>query len=81
MLAIVQHTPLWDFALLAVLIFLGIQALQPRTVPIWRLLTVPAANIVSGVVSLLATATASPLLAVDWLITAAVGFATPASLP
>jgi hypothetical protein len=29
MLAIVQHTPLWDFALLAVLIFLGIQALQP----------------------------------------------------
>jgi hypothetical protein len=73
MLAIIQHTPLWVLALLALLVFLGVQALRPRDVPIVRLLLVPAAFIVWGVLSLMQKAAASPLLGVDWLITAAVG--------
>jgi hypothetical protein len=75
MLAIIQHTPMWVFALLALLVFLGVQALRPRTLPIWRLLLVPAAFIVWGVVSLLGRAAAVPLLGVDWLVTAAIGMA------
>lgn len=73
MLAIVRHTPLWVFALLAFLIWLGAQALRPRAVPLWRLVLVPAAFIVWGVVSLLQRATAAPLLGVDGLVTAAIG--------
>jgi len=75
MLAIIQHTPLWAFALLALLVFLGVQALRPRDVPLWRLLLVPAAFIVWGVTSLLGRASAAPLLGVDWLATAAIGIA------
>jgi hypothetical protein len=41
-LRIVEHTPLWVFALFAVLVAFGLQALRPRTLPIWRLLVIPA---------------------------------------
>ena len=75
MLAIIQQTPPWVFALLALLVFLGVQALRPRDVPIWRLLLVPAAFIVWGVLSLMAKAAVSPLLGADWLVTAAIGAA------
>ncbi|HTP81901.1 MAG TPA: DUF6622 family protein, partial [Alphaproteobacteria bacterium] len=75
MLAIIQHTPPWVAALLALLVLLGVQALRPREVPVWRLLLVPAAFIAWGILSLMQKAGASPLLAVDWLVTAAVGAA------
>ncbi len=38
---IVQHTPIWVFVLLAVLLTFGIQSTRDRTVPLWRLLTIP----------------------------------------
>ncbi len=75
MLAIIRHTPLWAFALLALLIWLGVQALRPREVPVWRLLLVPSAFIGWGVVSLMAKAATAPLLGVDWAVTAAIGVA------
>jgi hypothetical protein len=75
MLQIIQHTPLWVAALLALLVLLGMQALRPRDVPIWRVVLVPAAFIVWGVLSLRAKAAAAPLLAIDWLVTAAIGAA------
>ena len=75
MLQIVQHTPAWAFALLAFLIWIGVQALRPRILPLWRLVLVPAAFIVWGVVSLLGRTAAAPLLGVDWLVTAAIGVA------
>jgi uncharacterized protein DUF6622 len=43
------HTPLWVFALLAYLVWLGIKAMQPQTTTIWRALIVPAVFIVWGV--------------------------------
>jgi len=48
-LLIVRHTPVWVFAVLAVLVFFGVQALQQRTVPVWRLVIIPAVFIVWGV--------------------------------
>ena len=75
MLQIIQHTPLWVFALLALLVLLGVQALRPRDVPIWRVLLVPAAFIVWGVLSLKPKVAVAPLLALDWLVTAAAGAA------
>jgi hypothetical protein len=74
-IGIVGHTPAWVFAVLAVLAVLGLQSLRPRTVPIRRLLIVPAVFIVWGIISLATRAPASPALIVDWLATAAVGMA------
>ncbi|WP_426613615.1 DUF6622 family protein [Bradyrhizobium sp. McL0616] len=46
---VLTHTPLWVFALFAYLVWQGIQAMQPRTTPIWRALIVPVVFIVWGV--------------------------------
>lgn len=42
------HTPVWVWALLAYLVWQGIKAMQPRTIPIWRALIVPVVFIVWG---------------------------------
>jgi hypothetical protein len=74
-LRIVQHTPLWVLAVLAVLIVFGVQALRQRTVPIWRLVIIPGVFIAWGIISAVSRSANFPILIVDWLITAAVGFA------
>ncbi|HEX9215153.1 MAG TPA: DUF6622 family protein [Bradyrhizobium sp.] len=43
------HTPLWVFALFVYLVWQGLQAMQPRTTPIWRALIVPVVFIVWGI--------------------------------
>jgi hypothetical protein len=78
-LNIVTHTPWWAFALLAVLVVFGLQALRPRKVPIWRLLIVPLVFIGWGVIGLFRPA-ASPFLVLDWLVAAAVGGAVARAL-
>ncbi|PDT89962.1 hypothetical protein CO669_10810 [Bradyrhizobium sp. Y36] len=45
---ILIHTPPWVFVLLAYLVWQGIQAMQPRTTPIWRALILPVVFIVWG---------------------------------
>ena len=45
---ILVHTPPWVWVLLAYLVWQGIKAMQPRTVPIWRALIVPVVFIVWG---------------------------------
>jgi len=45
---ILIHTPVWVFALFAYLVWQGIQAMQPRTTPIWRALVLPVVFIVWG---------------------------------
>src|SRR5438128_7207365 len=45
---ILTHTPIWVFPLFAYLVWLGIKAMRPRTVTIWRSLIVPAVFIVWG---------------------------------
>jgi len=46
---ILTHTPLWVWGLLAYLVWQGIKAMQPRTIPIWRALIVPVVFIVWGI--------------------------------
>lgn len=70
-IAILQNTPLWVFALFAILMVLGIQALRERTLPIWRLLLTPVLFIGWGISSLALQSLSSPILLVVWPITAA----------
>src|SRR5215470_16334965 len=68
---ILIHTPIWVFPLFAYLVWLGIKAMRPRTVTIWRSLIVPAVFIVWGLSRLLSRNDyAGPLVA--WLGAAAV---------
>ena len=46
---ILIHTPLWVWALLACLVWQGIQAMKPRKAPIWRALILPVVFVVWGV--------------------------------
>ncbi|MCP3405328.1 DUF6622 family protein [Bradyrhizobium sp. CCGB01] len=43
------HTPVWVWILFAYLVWQGVQAMQPRTTPIWRALIVPVVFIVWGI--------------------------------
>ncbi len=75
MLGIVTHTPLWVFALFALLLVLGLNALRTRAVPPWQLLIVPLFFIVWGGFTLVQRAQAMPSLVLAWLIAAALGAA------
>jgi hypothetical protein len=72
---ILQNVPWWVYGVFALLVWLGVQALNPRTVPIWRLLITPAVFIGWGVISLALRSASSPLLIADWTGAAAVGVA------
>jgi hypothetical protein len=74
-LNILQHTPWWVFTLFGLLMWLGVQALRPRTLPIWRLLIIPAVFIGWGVTSLALRSMSSPPLIADWPASAAVAAA------
>jgi len=68
---ILTHTPIWVFPLFAYLVWLGIKAMRPCTVTIWRSLIVPVVFIVWGLSRLFSRAdVAGPLAA--WLGAAAV---------
>jgi hypothetical protein len=47
-IGILTHTPLWAWAILAYLIWQGLQATKPRSTSIWRLMIVPAVFIAMG---------------------------------
>jgi len=71
---VLVNTPWWVFALFSLLLALGLLALRPRVVPLWRLLVTPAVFIGWGLISLMLRFTpSSPLLAFDWVAAAAVG--------
>jgi hypothetical protein len=70
---IVTHTPWWVFAAFALVIQGGIQALQPRTLSIGRLLIAPSIFIAWGVASLVTRSSSSTSLLASWSI-AAVSF-------
>lgn len=73
LLQIIVHTPLWVAALFGLIVFAGIQAAKPRTVPAWRLVIVPAVFAVWGVASLALRPALTPVLLLDWAALAAVG--------
>jgi hypothetical protein len=66
-------TPWWVYGLLALLVWLGLQAARPRTVSLSRVLIAPAVFIGWGIVSLMLRSNVSD--AVVWLGTAACGAA------
>ncbi len=70
---LLQHTPVWVFALFAVLLLLGVQALRPRTVMVWRLIAIPVMFSLWGLITLATRSIDSPILLLAWLIAAAVG--------
>jgi hypothetical protein len=77
---ILLNTPLWVFGLLAALTWLGVQALQDRTLPIWRVLATPAIFIAWGIASLVERSLSSPILLADWLIAVAVAAGIAATM-
>jgi hypothetical protein len=74
-LDILHNTPWWVFALFALLMWLGFQALRPRKLPIWRLLITPAIFIGWGITSLALQSMSSPILIADWSVAAVIGAA------
>ena len=74
-LAVLQHIPLWVFAVFALLIGFGVQGLRTRTVALRRLLVTPAVFIGWGVIALALRSTTSPMLIADWAAAAAIGAA------
>lgn len=74
-LVVLEHTPWWVLAILAVLIFTGVQALRPRVVPVGRLLLVPGIFIGWGILSVVQRSAATPVLALDWIAADALGVA------
>jgi hypothetical protein len=75
LIAILQHTPWWIFALFALLVRFGVQALTPRRVAVPRLLIVPFVFFAWGLWSLAMRSAASPLLAADWVVFGIAGLA------
>lgn len=74
-LGVLEHTPLWVWCVLAVLVVTGLQATRQRVVPVWRLLLVPAVFIVWGVSGIIQRASVTPSLAFDWVGALAIGTA------
>jgi len=72
---ILQNTPWWAFALLALLVVFGVQALRPRSIPVWRLLAIPGVFIVWGLITLATRSIGSPMLLLDWLAACGAGLA------
>ena len=74
---ILIHTPVWVFPLFGYLVWLGIKAMRPRTVTIWRSLIVPAVFIVDpkrdrlangqSVIALADARSMTPQGIADWL--------------
>src|ERR1700729_3972450 len=74
-LAILAHTPWWAWALCALLVARGVPALRTRSVPVARILIVPAVFMAWGIASLAMRSTGSPELAVAWSACAVAGLA------
>lgn len=72
-LAILQHTPLWVWALLAGLLVLGWQQGRSRAVHPWRLVILPLVLAALGASSLMASLHHLPWAAGLWLLAVAVG--------
>lgn len=45
LLSILAHTPIWVFALLAALLWLGARQTRPNSAPLWRVLALPLAMV------------------------------------
>jgi hypothetical protein len=67
---ILINTPWWVFLLLALLVWLGVSALRPRTVPLRRVFITPAVFVCWGLVGLATAAQAAPAIIPGWSLAA-----------
>lgn len=72
-LIILQNTPAWVFAVFALLVVLGVQALRPRELPVWRLLAIPLVFMAWGLITLATRSFGSPEVFLAWSVAAAAG--------
>jgi hypothetical protein len=72
-LTILQNSPWWVYVLLVLLIWLGLQALRPRTLPIWRLTILPTVFIGWGIASMFVQSEIPVFLIADWSVAAGIG--------
>ncbi len=70
---IVQHTPIWVFPLIVVVLWLGSINLRKRTLPLRLLFAFPAVMLVLSVSNSIGTSAPPELALLDWLCCAAVG--------
>jgi membrane protease YdiL (CAAX protease family) len=70
---IVAGTPLWVWALLALLLFLGIRAMWPTTAPLWRLAILPTVFFVWGFYGLFTLHSFTVQRLLPWAVALAAG--------
>lgn len=80
-ITILQHTPIWVWAMLAALSALGLSQLRPRRVAPLRLLVLPAVLLGLGLWSMGGAFVKLPLVALAWLLALAAGGALGWQLP
>jgi len=73
LLLIAANTPWWVFLLLALLVWLGVQSLRPRTVPLRRVFITPVLFIAWGLIGLVLAARTAPAVVPVWGLAAAAG--------
>jgi len=71
--AILSGTPWWVFALLAVLVGVGVQQLKPRVLQVPRIAIVPAVFLAWGLIALWTRATIAVGIIPTWLVALAAG--------
>jgi hypothetical protein len=83
LLQIAIHTPLWVFAVLAALIWLGIRNLKPRNVPLWSIFVLPLVSLCFAPARIEAApdATKGMLVFLVAAVTAGAGFVTGSRTP
>jgi len=74
-IAILSGTPWWVFALLALLVGLGVQQLKPRIVRLPRIVVVPGVFLAWGLIALSTRAAAAPGIVLAWFIALMLGAA------
>ena len=62
------HTPWWVYALFFYLLFVGVKAIKPRTIPLGKLFIIPAVFFVWGVSGIIEAAGFSMLHVLWWLL-------------
>jgi hypothetical protein len=72
-IAILSGTPWWVFALLALLVGLGVQQLKPRVVRLPRIAVVPGVFLAWGLIALSTRAAVMPDVVLAWLIASMLG--------
>jgi hypothetical protein len=75
LIEIFRHVPIWVFALLAYLIYVGVQALRPNVRRLQRMFVAPAVFIVWGLIGLFQRMGTVPAAGIYWLAGALIGVA------